>query len=67
MPVSRFENGLAAIQKLCNQFIQRRDDFVSVGHGQRPSRAEIILYVNDYQRLSLLGHTSFFLRVNALN
>src|ERR1700704_5299826 len=49
MPVTGFENRLAAIQKLFHQFIQWRDDLISVRHGQRAAGTEIILHIYHYQ------------------
>jgi len=47
VPITRLENGLAAVQELFRQFIQWRNDFVSARHGQRSARAEIVLHVDD--------------------
>jgi hypothetical protein len=47
VPITRLENGLAASQELFRQFTQGRHDFVSVRHGQRSARAEIVLHVDN--------------------
>jgi hypothetical protein len=38
VPVAALVNRIAALQKLFDQLVQRRDDFVSVGHSQRSLR-----------------------------
>ena len=54
MPVARFENRLAAIEKLLYKFVERRDHFISAGHRQRSARTKIVLHINYNQSFLLM-------------
>jgi hypothetical protein len=47
MPIFRGKNEFEFLL----QFISNRDDFITVGHGQRASRQKIILKIDNDQRV----------------
>ena len=47
MPVTTLVNRISALEKLVNEFVQGRDDFVTLRHSERAARAKIILHVDD--------------------
>ncbi len=53
MPIASLENRLTPIQKLFDEFVQRRHHFVSMSHRQRSARAEIVLHVDHDQSFLL--------------
>ena len=52
MPVARGENPRAALPRRRDPGVQRRNHRVAVGYGQRPTWAEVVLHVNQQQRVA---------------
>jgi hypothetical protein len=59
VPIARLENGLAAIEKIPHELVERRNDFISVRDLQRTTGTKIVLHINYNQSfLLLVGHKS---------
>ena len=52
MPVAGGKDRQTGIQKILDVSVQDRHDFVTVLNRERAARAEIILYIDDDQRVS---------------
>jgi hypothetical protein len=46
VPVAAFVDGIAALEKFVDQFVQGRDNFVTLGHRQCPTGTKIVLHIN---------------------
>ena len=51
VPVARGDDRAAGLDKAPNQAVDRRDNAIARVNGERTSRTEIVLYVDDDQRL----------------
>ena len=47
MPVAALVNRISALEKLVNESVQRRDDFVALRHSEHAARTKIVLHVDD--------------------
>jgi hypothetical protein len=56
MPIATLVNRRAALEKLVNQPIERRNHFVAMRNGERAAGAEVVLYVDNNQCLLWFTH-----------
>jgi hypothetical protein len=56
MPVPSLKNWRASLEKYCDELVERSDDFVTMSDRKSSTRTEIVLNVDNDQRLLFRLH-----------
>src|SRR6185369_8245625 len=56
VPVAGFVDRRAALEKLIDQLVERRHDFIAMRHGESSAGAEVVLYIDYQESLFRLSH-----------